>query len=421
MKRKIILAGIALFMIAAHSSAQQWFQVNSGTTKKLNTIDFPSSNVGYIGGNDSLLLKTTDGGLNWSPVNYSGITYYPGGEHIVNLQFITENIGFITVGPYAGSYKTIDGGSTWTALTELTTCFNEGLYFFDENNGYIGGSGCFQGEKMNKLTAGVWSEPTINTFTWNADNRIVDYDFAGTSFGLAASRSGYILRTTDGGTNWDTIPTPGLIMNPLTSVQIINSNLAYAGYESINAGFGLYISTDNGLTWQEDMNSATLLYPDFMCLHKSGNGTVFSGGNSSSMSSGAIFDSPGDGTTWNYSIVDEQINDISSYNDTIVFAVGDSGYIIVNQDWGTASLDNLALNSVSLEVYPNPVEDMLNLILDEDLIAANSRFKVFSISGELVHSEAFSKQINLDKLKCGIYFVNVETLHGTITKRIIKH
>ena len=274
---------------------------------------------------------------------------------------------------------------------------------------------------MNKLTAGVWSEPTINTFTWNADNRIVDYDFAGTNFGLAASRSCYILRTTDGGTNWDTIPTPGTAVNPLTSVVIINSTLAYAGYESINAGFGLYISTDNGLTWQEDMNSATFLYPDFMCLHESGNGTVFSGGNSSSMLSGAIFDSPGDGTTWNYSIVDEQINAISSYNDTIVFAVGDSGYIVVNKDWGTASVDNLALNSVSLEVYPNPVEDVLNLILDEDLIAANSRIKVFSISGELVHTEAFSKQINLDKMKSGIYLVNIETLHGVITKRIIKH
>jgi len=420
MKRKIILAGIALFLITASSQAQQWFQVNSGTTKKLNTIDFPSATVGYIGGNDSLLLKTTDGGLNWSQVNYSGITYYPGGEHIVNLQFITENIGFITVGPYSGSYKTIDGGTTWTAITGLNTCFNQGLFFFDEQNGFIGGAGCFQGELVDQLNSGVWTASTVNTSTWDAQNMIVDIDFLDANNGLAASRSGYILRTIDGGTNWDTIPTPGLIMNPLTSVKIINSTLAYAGYESLNAGFGLYISTDNGLTWQEDMNSATFLYPDFMCLHESGNGTVFSGGNSSSMSSGAIFDSPGDGTTWNYSIVDEQINDISSYNDTIVFAVGDSGYIVVNQDWGTASVNNLELNSVSIEAYPNPIEDELNLILDDDLIAANSRIKVFSISGELLHSEGFSKQINLDKLKSGIYLVNIETLHGVITKRIIK-
>jgi photosystem II stability/assembly factor-like uncharacterized protein len=421
MKRKMMLAVFTLFMIAASSRAQEWFQVASGTNKKLNAIDFPSATVGYIGGNDSLLLKTTDGGQNWSPVNYSGITYYPGGEHIVNLKFINENIGFIAVGPYAGSYKTIDGGSTWTALTELTTCFNEGLYFFDENNGFIGGSGCFQGEKMNKMTAGVWSEPTINTPTWNAEHRIADYDFSSANFGLAASRSGYVLRTTDAGANWDTIPTPSSPMNPLTSILIVNNNLAYAGYESINSGFGLYISTDSGLTWQEDMNSATFLYPDFMCLHESGNGTVFSGGNSSSMSSGAIFESPGDGSTWNYSIVDEQINDISSYNDTIVFAVGDSGYIIINQDWGTASLVNLPLNSLPVEVYPNPVENVLNLIIDEDLIADNSRIKVFSISGELVHSEVFSMQINLGKLKSGIYLVDIETINGLTTKRIIKH
>jgi len=408
-------------MITASSHAQEWFQVASGTNKKLNTIDFPSSTVGYIGGNDSLLLKTTDGGQNWSPVNYTGITFYPGGEHIINLQFITENIGFITVGPYLGSYKTINGGLTWTAITDLTTCFNQGLYFFDENNGFIGGSGCFQGEKMNKMTAGIWSEPTINTSTWNADHRIVDYDFSSTNMGLAASRSGYVLRTTNGGANWDTIPTPGVPMNPLTSILIVNNNLAYAGYESINTGFGLYISTDNGLTWQEDMNSATFLYPDFLALHESGDGTVYSGGNSSSMSSGAIFDSPNDGTTWNYSIVDQQINGISSYNDTIVFAVGDSGYIVVNQDWGTASLNNLTLNSASIDVFPNPVADELNFIRIQGIIDDNSQVLIFSVSGELVLTEVLSERVNVSNLKNGIYLVKIETPNGVLTKRIIKN
>jgi hypothetical protein len=79
------------------------------------------------------------------------------------------------------------------------------------------------------------------------------------------------------------------------------------------------------------------------------------------------------------------------------------------------------LNSLPVEVYPNPVENVLNLITDEDLIAANSRIKVFSISGELVHSEVFSMQINLDKLKSGIYLVDIETINGLTTKRIIKH
>ena len=417
MKRKIILAGIALFLFTASSQAQQWFQVNSGTTKKLNTIDFPSATVGYIGGNDSLLLKTTDGGQNWSPVNYTGITYYPGGEHIVNLQFITESIGFITVGPYSGSYKTVDGGITWTAITGLNTCYNQGLFFFDEQNGFIGGAGCFQGELIDQLNGGVWSPSTVTTSTWDAQNMIVDIDFSDVNNGLAASRSGYVLRTTDGGANWDTIPTPGAPMNPLTSVLIVNNNLAYAGYESLNTGFGLYISTDNGLTWQEDINSATFLYPDFMCLHASGDGTVFSGGNSSSMTSGAIFDSPGDGTTWNYSIVEQQINGISSYNDTVVFAVGDSGYIVVNQDWATASVNNLELNSLSVDVYPNPTSQKLCIEFNSDEQAS---MQIISLAGNLILKDTLKTELDVSQLTNGIYFIEVISKDQVIRKKFIK-
>ena len=49
MKTKLILAGFALIVGVNGSQAQDWFQVESGTEKKLNTIDFPSSTIGYIG------------------------------------------------------------------------------------------------------------------------------------------------------------------------------------------------------------------------------------------------------------------------------------------------------------------------------------------------------------------------------------
>jgi len=415
-----MLAGFALLISTVSSQAQEWFQVNSGTNKKLNTIDFPSSTIGYIGGNDSLLLKTTDGGQNWSPVNYTGITFFPGGEHIINLQFITEDIGFLAVGPYSGSYKTIDGGLTWTPIIDLTTCFNQGLYFFDENNGFIGGSGCFQGEKMNKMTAGVWSEPTINTPTWTADNLIVDYDFSSSNFGLAASRSGYVLRTTDGGANWDTIPTPGAVMNPLTSILIVNNNLAYAGYVSLNIGFGLYVSIDNGLTWQEDINSATFLYPDFMCLHQSGDGKIFSGGYSPTTESGVIFQNPGQWSLWESFGLDQSINSIDSYYDSIVFAVGDSGYIIVNQDWAVAGIDENLNSSVQFDMYPNPTSSKVNFKIGTDFIIENAHINIFSLTGELVHAEEFQHEIQLNKLQTGIYLVTIETENGSFTRRLVK-
>ncbi len=53
------------FIIQQLAFTQEWYSVSTPTTKKLNVIDFPTPNVGYIGGNDSLLLKTTNGGRTW--------------------------------------------------------------------------------------------------------------------------------------------------------------------------------------------------------------------------------------------------------------------------------------------------------------------------------------------------------------------
>src|SRR5687768_13877794 len=99
----ILFAGLFSLGVNAQTT---WYEIPTGTTKKLNTIHFPSSTVGYIGGNDSLLLKTIDGGETWNPVAFTGVTFYPGGEHIINLKFVSETIGYMAVGPYSGTYKT---------------------------------------------------------------------------------------------------------------------------------------------------------------------------------------------------------------------------------------------------------------------------------------------------------------------------
>jgi photosystem II stability/assembly factor-like uncharacterized protein len=418
MKRINILAGL-LMLIGLTCQAQNWVQVTSGTTKKLNSIDFPSATIGYIGGNDSILLKTIDGGQTWNEINYSGVTFTSGAEHIINLDFVTENIGFMTVGPYFGSFKTINGGTTWTAITGLNTCYNQGMYFFDESNGFIGGAGCFQGELIDQLNVGVWSPSTVTTSTWDAGNSVVDIDFLDANNGLAASRSGYILRTTDGGQNWDTIPS-SIEMNPLTSVLFVNATLAYAGYVSLTAGFGLYTSTDGGLTWGFDSGSATFYYPDFYTLHQAGNGKIYTGGISVSSGGGVIFENLGQFSEWEYAGVAQAVYDISSHSDSIVFAIGDSGQILVNQDLSILSILANEINSIDFQLFPNPVSNELNFINTEELMIENAQIKIFSMTGELVHSEKFTTQINLEKLKSGIYLVKIESENGTTTRKLIK-
>ncbi|MCE3296373.1 MAG: hypothetical protein K0R65_2087 [Crocinitomicaceae bacterium] len=409
MKTKLLICGIWLLSSFSASAQAEWFEIPSGTDKKLNTISFPSSEIGYIGGNDSLLLKTTDGGMSWSEVDYSGVTFYPDGDHILNLQFVSETTGFMTVGPYSGNYKTTDGGTTWTELTpqDIVLCYNQGMYFFDENNGFIGGSGCFTGETMGRLSNGTWTESNLDE-TMLADNYITDIDFLNPSFGLAVSRSGYVYRTTDGGIDWDSIPTSAMeIMNPLTGVLIVNDTLAYATYAASDIGFGLLVSTDGGLSWDDDMATATFYYPKMYGLHQSGNGNMYAGGISFSTDEGLIYEWTDDLTNWNYYSVDNRINDISSHDDTLVFAVGDSGYIVVNHNFGSLGTNEFYFKAdETFSVYPNPCKSMLNL----DVVAASgARVRIYDLNGKMLRSAAYESSLDVSDLRSGLYVLELES------------
>lgn len=418
MKKSALLPCI-LLAVSVH--AQNWFQIPTGTGKQLNTIDFPSSTVGYIGGNDSLLLKTIDGGQTWQEVNYSGITFYPNGEHIVKLQFITETIGFAAIGPYTGSYKTSDGGLTWQALPlSSNLCFNKGMYFFDENNGVIGGSGCFQGELVDQLVSGTWSAATINAVTLDANNSITDIDFYGANLGLASSAGGRFLRTTNGGQNWDTITSPYGVEVPLLSVLMIDDTLAFAGYDQIDgAGFGLLTSHDAGLTWSEEFGMATFAYPDYFGIHRAGNGKIYAGAKSYLMSTGMIY-SATNNHDWNYEGVDHPIYDFSSYNDSIVFGIGDSGYLVTNVPLAILNFGEQSALDFNMDVFPNPTTGKLSITLPAGH-STEFNYQLVTTAGKLINTGRLEgMQVDLAPLAAGIYLLHVTDGEKTYMSRIIK-
>jgi photosystem II stability/assembly factor-like uncharacterized protein len=403
--------------------AQNWTQIASGTSKKLNSICFPSSTVGYIAGNDSLLLKTTDGGSTWNAINYSGINFFLGGEHLLNLQFLNDSVGFVTVGPYSGSYGTTDGGLTWTAINlPGNLCYNKGMYFFNENSGFIGGSGCFQGELISTLSNGNWQTGTWNMANINAStnvpsNIISDIHFYNANLGMAASKSGYVFKTNDGGINWDTAGTPSLY--ELTSILVVNDTLAYAGYTTTNSGFGLYISTDGGLTWDFDMNSATFFYPNFFSLHQSNDGTIYTGGVSPFQQVGLIFKNPGQFMMWDYDQVDQAIYDFSSHSDSIVFAVGDSGLIVVNYPQLLTGQKLSLQTNDEIIIFPNPAKNTLFIKANNGNSLAHVKYRILNTLSQQVKIGNLNTSIDISSLEAGIYFIEIENNGQLITKKFV--
>ena len=76
---------------------------------------------------------------------------------------------------------------------------------------------------------------------------------------------------------------------------------------------------------------------------------------------------------------------------------------------------------ISIDIYPNPVQDFLNINFDgeqQDLMVS-----IYSVSGQLIRQENLTEmnnQINLSELNGGLYFIKVEGKTLNIFQKIIK-
>lgn len=421
--KKVFILSVLIASTSSVVRSQNWVQIPSGTTKKLNTIDFVDFSVGYIGGNDSLLLKSVDGGMTWDPIQYTGVTFYPNGDDILKLDFVTEAVGYMTIGPYTGTYKTVDGGLTWTELFPSTNfCYNEGLFFFDENNGFVGGSGCFQGELVEKLDNGTWIQIDASDGSFSAADRITDLCFLSNNIGLAASSGGTILRTINGGVIWTKQATSLTDVAVITSVEIVNDQLCYAGY-SIEDGttFGILKSIDGGLTWFQDQNTATFYYPDFFDIeYTSEMGILFIGGNTNFDNTGIILtsDQQNNFEFWTQQSVDHPIHSIKSIADVRAFAVGDDGYIIWWENT-TEGLDVLELEKNKANAFPNPAKDLISFSIHSDEL--DVLIEMMDMKGNVVlqlHDK--TDNIDISGFPKGMYCARIMTKDRTFHSSFVK-
>ena len=420
---KALLLSIFLMMTVYYCWAQNpWNQVYVPTTHKLNAIDFVNSSVGYIVGDSNTILKTTDGGVNWTILNHTGINPSPFSHSIVDVHFVSENVGFVAVlNDTPGIYKTTDGGLNWSSATNSISnmCYMGAVHANSENDYFVGGAGCFQSAKIDRFVDPNWLGSTVNYESFDPNQYVTDFAFEG-SVGLATMNNPYLLRSTDNGLTWDTISVGVNSTARLTEVIFQSPSVAYVGYNDNGSGFALKISVDGGHTWNDDMTTATFYYPAFLCLGKSNTNVVYTGGKSDSSMGGIIFNSTAPQALWDYWAVDEPINGIDSYGTDTTFGVGDNGYVVVNKQWPTSSLSEFAVDPIS--IYPNPTNDVFTV---GNSSHQSMKFELIdALENKIsVHSIEATEQtlIDISNLPNGIYYLQSSNgATSTTTTKIVK-
>ncbi|NRA13860.1 MAG: T9SS type A sorting domain-containing protein [Crocinitomicaceae bacterium] len=413
---------IAFFALTANLLvAQQWFDISVPTNKQLNDINFPTSTTGYIVGDSATILKTTDGGNTWVQTPLTGLPAVPWGLSITDVEFVDEQIGFIVFQNNGnGPFKTIDGGNTWTSMSNpgSNMCYKNSLYVNSETDIFLGGAGCFQSGQIEHYVDPIWTPTIVNYESFDPGEQVVEIDF-NNGIGIAAMRGHYFLRTTDSGATWDSIPS-GLTGNTyLTSVMFVTADSIYAGYDDGNGGgFALLMSTDAGLTWTGNSNTGSFFYPAFLSLGQANNGDIYAGGSMSWGGQGVLFETS-DGINWYMGSVEHPINGIDSYGLDVTFAVGDSGYVIVN-----TPLANLGTGDdeyfYPITIYPNPTSDFITI---ENEFHKKVVYNLVNMNGQVVIENIASIDgtiIDVSILESGIYYLKSTEKQFNTVHKIVK-
>ena len=417
-----ILISLLYTILLGVGYTQTWNHVTVPTSENLNDIEFPegTSGVGYIGGDNGVLLKTIDGGLSWFNVNYTGIDsseFTP--LRFVDLEFVSDDVGFATFGNDLGwyLYKTIDGGFNWTEINSEQNlgsfCYKNTLEVIDENHYFVGGRACFSGPEIAEFNNGEWSLKQVSSEFFNSDEYVKDIKIQG-QLGIASTSASEFLRTTDGGQNWYSIIAP--ILSPddnLTDVVIINDTVMYAGMN--NNGPSLYSffeSADSGSSWSQILHQGDMImYASWHTFNQSNIGVVYA--SATSDVNDHYMHSSIDGV-WSYELIDEKILSIDSYGVNNTFGVGENGFVIFNGN-------NIGIDEqgIGVKVYPNPSADLIILELDNE---TEVLLKVYDQFGALLYMSAGKgdKTIDISRWNPGVYTLKLESKTYFLIEKLVK-
>ena len=360
------------FVYKTIDAGDTWTQVGDTAqfTIDMDEIDVLDANTVFISGGPSTkagwFFKTTDGGTSWD-------TTIVGGEILDGGIAFTDAMNGVTFddGTSGIINVTHDGGDTWSqyAVTLPLGLASKRMYCA---SAAVGTQTILVGAYNNVVWASTDNGDTwtcASEYTYDYD-RIVDIKAFDANNWLAFSSVTDILKTTDGGTTWDTLnvgaaqscqatgfssPTNGLVwanygqeystvdgstfvpLNEWPGIPFYSLTMPAAGKIIVTANYGgeVTMSDDNGLTWSYPSNAETGAKSSLYASVSIDENTVLIGG-----SAGYIGKSVDGGATWTQidnPMLHESNKHVYMLNiapNGDVYAGGSSGWLLVSTDNG---------------------------------------------------------------------------------------
>lgn len=353
----------------------EWTLLSTGTSSFLFNVQFIDSNIGFANGSGGVLIKTNDGGSLWSLVN-TGTTQWLSG-----LFFLNKDTGWISSDNYF-LRKTTNGGVTWESQSAPYSQFINTIYFLNNSTGFLG---CNSGHTFWTTNSGInWNGRSLTPgYSWK------EFSFPADGGGLIGyiggenTSSGAVLKTTDGGLNWQKItPEPNL---SAWGIGFVNSSTGfYCGYDG-----KINYTSNGGISWTAQNSRTTNILFDIFQVNTQNAWTCGAGGK--------ILYTNDAGTYWDESISNtaSELRSIYFINSNTGWACGSGGTIVKTVTGYTSPSEPVAISpvngAISQLVTPYMDWSTVNNSLSYKLqVSTDPDFSSFIINDSIITSSDYS-------------------------------
>lgn len=418
-----------------------WIFQNYNTINQLNSINFSNSQTGYIAGQVGCLLKTTNEGINWFSVN--GIK-----NTLLWMEFPSPDVGYICGGG-GRVLITTNGGENWSAQK-----INYSFPFYklrapSENVCYVAGDSIMYKTSDRGATWNIVKSGNISIYE--------SFDFPDELNGFAFGGSDFIMRTTNGGTNWFN-QYNGLNGSYIWPMKFINASTGFGSHYEY-----FYLTTNSGINWTlltinaEYFNDMDFVdaFTGYLATDKGAFKTTNSGFNWTTSNTGNVYlqkivfpnantgyalgdldyliKTTNGGLNWNTlpDNISYELHDIEFVTEDVGYLCGLGGAILRTTTGGTIVSSpvsrNLLTNSYSLsQNYPNPFNPSTTIKFDLPK-SSHVQIVVYDILGREVQQllneqrKPGSYEVTWDgsRFASGIYFYKIITDDFVETKKMV--
>ncbi|MBE9519066.1 MAG: T9SS type A sorting domain-containing protein [Bacteroidetes bacterium] len=421
----------SLMIMSAGAQNFSWTAQASGTTEWLNDVQFVDNMHGWAVGNNGTIVATVDGGDNWT-AQTSGYT-----EQLRGLFFLDQDTGWVVGGFSSGSLvvlKTTDGGANWTDLETVIPeeAFLKEIQFADADHGYA----LALSNIYYSADGGVsWEKGTLNSSfysTLTARGLYVTSDtsaFACGTYRTSATqtRPGVFQNFTNslgewvhhGAGDFDTD-------DELNAIYFTDAQKGFTGGRNGK----IYTMEESGGIfpgpWENNFDSGSGSSIQSIDFPTNENGMFNTSTEVDGQTIALVYHTEDAGVTWSSEpdSIPGMLSTLSAPDSENAWLAGSAGQIFKGEQKDYTSVSDHA--SFEFLISPNPFISSIRIESPDSYQGV--QLSVFSYTGQVMKSvylqelqESYELE-GLDFLKTGVYFINLNSVDGKLnsTRKIVK-